>query len=204
MIKINNEKYLLDSTQYYQKETKKRRIVIGHSLSDDMSFFDGWLKKYNGKFKRTAMFTIDKDGKIYQHFDPTYYSKFLNITDIDEETISINLVNSGWVNSQNDDFYDCYNNKVKPSKVIYKEWREHRFWVSYSPKQFNSLINLCEYLSNKYGIKLKTTGHNVKIDNIYNFDGITFRSNYRSEYYDLSPAFEFEKFDNEIIKLNKN
>ena len=37
-------------------------------------------------------------------------------------------------------------------------------------------------------------GHNVKVDKIEKFNGITTRSNYDSDFTDLNPAFDFDIF----------
>ena len=40
--------------------------------------------------------------------------------------------------------------------------------------------------------------HNTKINGIEKFEGIVTRSNFDSNYTDLSPAFDFENFRNKI------
>jgi hypothetical protein len=51
-------------------------------------------------------------------------------------------------------------------------------------------------------------GHNVKIDGIVNFYGITTRSNYNEYWTDLSPSFDFKKLkkyiDEENVTQQKN
>ena len=43
-----------------------------------MRHFESWINRRNGNYKKTTPFTIDVDGTIYQHYDPKYYSDFLN------------------------------------------------------------------------------------------------------------------------------
>ena len=66
---INEEKYKLTEKNYYKIETDKKRIVIGNSFSANMDHYTGWLNRYNGGYKKTAMFTITLDGQIYKHFE---------------------------------------------------------------------------------------------------------------------------------------
>ena len=74
---IDKTTYSLDKNNYYNNVFKKTQIVIGHSSRKDMRHFDSWVNRRNGTYKKTSPFTIDKEGKIYQHYDPKYYSDFL-------------------------------------------------------------------------------------------------------------------------------
>lgn len=199
---INNETYPLDKDKYYSKIHKKNQIVIGHTFTSDMSHYIGWKNRYNGKYKKNAAFTIDIDGNIYQHFDPKYYSNFLNIDNVDEYIIGVTLVNRGWLmkNDETNIFYDYLNRPVETLDVIDKKWRNHRYWFNYTEEQINSLIELCEYLSKRFGIKLQVLPHNIKIDDVYDYEGVVFRSNYMKEFTDLSPAFDYIDFKNKLEK----
>ena len=50
------------------------------------------------------------------------------------------------------------------------------------------VLKLCE----KYGIENKCIGTNVKIAGIENYNGVITRSNFDSDYKDVSPAFDFK------------
>ena len=84
-------KFKLSDENYIQIETVKKRIVIGNSFSINMDHYTGWTKRLNGKFKRTANFTIELNGTIHEHFSPKYYSNYLNDAKLDSTTISIVL-----------------------------------------------------------------------------------------------------------------
>lgn len=197
---IDSESYPLDTKNYYTKEFPKKQIVIGHTFTNDMKHYIGWKNRYNGKYKKNATFTIDLEGNIYQHFDPKYYSNFLNIQNVDEHVIGITLVNRGWLmrNIKSDEYFDFLNYPVSNLNVVKKRWRNHTYWAPYSEEQITSLIKLCRYLSNKYGINLEVLPHNTRIDSVYDYNGVVFRSNYMKEFTDLSPAFDFIEFKNKL------
>ena len=94
---IDDTTYSLPIDNYVSEETVKKQIIIGHTFNHDMRHFSGWLHRYHGKFKRTAPFTINQSGTIYQHFDPKFYSRFFNKPDLDNKTIVILLENDGWL-----------------------------------------------------------------------------------------------------------
>ena len=203
---IDDDKYPLDEMKYHRKEFKKKQIVIGHTFTDDMRHYIGWQNRYNGKYKKSAAFTIDQDGNIFQHYDPKYYSNFLNIKDVDEFIIGVMIINKGWLmrSSLTDEYIDYLDNKYD-GDTFKKRWRNKTYWAPYSDKQIESLIKLCKYLSNEYGIELKTLGHNTKLDSVYDYEGVVFRSNYMTEYTDLSPAFDFVDFKNKLeLKIDND
>jgi hypothetical protein len=53
---------------------------------------------------------------------------------------------------------------------------------------------LCVKLTKETNIPLKSVEHNTKINGIEKFEGIVTRSNFDSEFTDVSPAFNFELF----------
>lgn len=191
---INKVTYPISENNFYKETYKKTQIVVGHNGRKDMRHFYSWLNRRNGKYKKTATYSIDKDGTIYEHFDPKYYSDFLGCEQ-DKCNISIVLVNEGWLklNDMNV-FVDWLGHTYsKNSEPLEKSWRNHRYWSKYSDIQFESLNNLINYLCEKFDIVYQSVGHNVYDENIDLFKGVTFRSNYFKDITDVSPAFDFEK-----------
>ena len=79
---LDKKKYVLSENNYIREETNKTQIVIGHTFNDQMRHFIGWQNRYNGKYKKTAAFTIDAAGLIYRHFDPIFKSNFFELEDL--------------------------------------------------------------------------------------------------------------------------
>ena len=86
-----------------------------------MLHYGSWIYRLNGKNKKTATFTINKEGKIYQHYDPKFYSDFVNNPQ-DKASISIVLENIGWFkkDSMVEKYVDWlgHNYKRKPDEVL--------------------------------------------------------------------------------------
>ncbi len=61
-------------------------------------------------------------------------------------------------------------------------------------------VDLCKDLSNRFNIQLKCIGHNTKVKGVESFLGIITRSNFDEFATDLSPAFDFEKFNKLLEK----
>ena len=75
---IDTETYKLTDSNYHKEVYDKTQIVIGHTFQKNMLHYVGWVYRLNGKNKKTATFTITKEGKVFQHYDPIYYSTFIN------------------------------------------------------------------------------------------------------------------------------
>ncbi len=191
---INKKDYTLKETNYYKEVYQKTQIVVGHSGRKKMRHFESWINRRNGKYKKTAPFTIDIDGTIYQHYDPKYYSNFLGCEQ-DRCNIPIVLVNQGWLKLNHMNVYvdwlgHIYSKNIEP---LEKNWRDYKYWAKYTEKQFISLKKLIDYLCQEFNIKRDVISSNVYNENVDLFKGVTFRSNYYRGLTDVSPAFEIEK-----------
>jgi hypothetical protein len=196
---IDTETYKLTDSNYHKEVYNKTQIVIGHTFQKNMLHYAGWVYRLNGKNKKTATFTITKEGKVFQHYDPIYYSTFIN-NQQDRASISIVLENMGWFkkDSMVDRYVDWLGNSYRKNseEVLNKRWRNYVYWDRYTKEQMESLTDLLTKLSQKYDISKDFIGHNVFDENVDLFKGITFRSNYYQESTDVSPAFDMEILKN--------
>ena len=197
---IDFTSYTLTNKNFYSEIYEKKQIVIGNSFNQGMNHFVGWKNRLNGFYKKVSNFTIDTEGNIYQHFDTNFYSDFLNNSLYNKNIISVVLVNQGWFD------YDIMDKKfINYMGISYtghnmteKRWRNHSFWENYTEKQIDSLVYLTNFLLEKYNIPKKVITHNTHVKDIYNFTGVSYRSNWIKDCTDLSPSFDFEIFKNKV------
>ena len=196
---IDDVTYKLTEQNYHKEVYNKTQIVVGHSYQRDMLHYAGWIYRLNGKNKKTATFTVTKKGNVYQHYDPNYYSSFIN-NNQDKTSISVVLENLGWFKKDNmvNQYIDWLGNshKKNDSEVFNKRWRNYNYWDKYPVEQTNALKELVIKICGEYKIPKNFIGHNVFDDNVDLFNGITFRSNYYQESTDVSPAFDMEILKN--------
>lgn len=196
MLSIDKETYKLKETNYYPFVYEKTQIIIGHNSRKDMRHYQGWVRRNFGNYKKTSTYSIDRDGKIYEHYNPIYYSDFIG-HEQDKCSISISLVNSGWLkyndleNVYTDWLGHTYSGK---NNFIKKSWRNKDFWFPYTKEQEDSLFLLVKKLCEDFDISKDCIGNNVYNENADIYKGITFRSNYYSELTDISPAFKMDLF----------
>ena len=199
---IDKETYKLQESHYLNVETTKKRIVIGNSFSIDMNHYNGWVNRHNGKYKKTSMYTIAIDGKIYEHFNPKYSSEIIDKKDFDESTITILLENEGWlIKDLNDENrYITYVGNIynRIDEVFVKKWRHNNYWSPYSQKQLDSTVYLINKLCNDFEIPKNVIHHNTKISNGYSYEGILYKSNLNTYFTDVNPSWDFAGIKEQI------
>lgn len=195
---IDIESYKLEDKNYNNIITNKERIVIGNSFSVNMNHYTGWLYRYNGKYKKTAHYTISKEGVIYQHVEPIFYTNLLGKKSIDESSIYILIENEGWLIKKKEFInYLGYIYKKK-EKVFCKSWKGYNYWVPYSEKQLESTICLVNKLINDFKIVKEVVNDNVFNKNVLDEYGVMYKSNIDRKHSDISPSWDFNNFKKNI------
>jgi len=197
---IDRKTFKVDSKNYYSTKTKKTQIILAGSLRKASNRILRLKKKDFGLTKIWPMFTIRRDGKIFQHFDPNYHSDFMGNKEIDRKSISIVLENMGMLSFdyEKNKYLNWINEECDESNVHEKLWKNNRYWETYTEEQFTSCVKLCVYLCRNYGVKQDCLGYYVHHEAALLYNGILTRSNYDSEYCDLNPSFDFKRFLKEL------
>lgn len=203
---INKEQYRLSENNFTPIECIKKQIIFGNTFNNNMKHVIGWENRHNGKYNKTAAFTIDAAGLVYEHFNPAFYSNYFESKSLNVKSIVILLENDGWLlkDEEKNQFInwigDIYN---KPFDVFEKRWRTYKYWAPYTEEQIDSAVKLAITLCNDFGIPKNVVEHNTKIDSIDGYSGILYKSNLDKNYTDLSPAWGFEEFKNKIEKYER-
>ena len=208
---IDNLTYSLPEINYVKSETIKKQIVLANSFSSDMKHFIGWITRFNGFYDKTAAFTIDAAGVVYEHFNPIYMGNFFQNQEQSKKSIVILIENEGWLTKieEKGEFINWMGNIYnKPDLVVEKKWRNHSHWAPYNEAQLNSAVQLVDRLCKEFYIPKVAIPNNTKIEDIDNFDGVIYKSNIEKYYTDLSPAWDCETFkykleNNEKERSNK-
>ncbi len=197
---IDRKTHKVGAPNFNAIKTSKSQILLAGSLRKDSNHILRLKKKDFGLTKKWPMFTIRRDGKVFQHFDPHYYSDFFGEKEVDKRAITIVLENMGMlVYNYDNNQYVNWINEICPEKDVFdKLWKNNRYWESYTPEQFKACVNLCIYLCRTYGVKKDSFGNYVYQENAHTFEGILGRSNYNTDFYDLNPSFNWNKFLKEL------
>tara|TARA_R110000803_G_scaffold47825_5_gene99608 strand:- start:1645 stop:2265 length:621 start_codon:yes stop_codon:yes gene_type:complete len=203
---INKTKFKLGVGNFYSEKFNKTKIVLRNSSTSDMRFFNGWLLRRYGEYKKVTAFTVDTDGKVYQHYNPECYSDIMGNKVVDKETIGITIVNQGWLrkDSLTNRYKDWIGNIYNGDDIVNKEWRGYFFWTPYTKKQMESVGKLVERLCNDHKIEKNSISHNVMSPDADKFSGVLSRSNFSRDYVDVSPSFDFNYIDNRLLNEKTN
>ena len=179
------------------KKTKdKKQIVLTHTSRNMFDYVTSLKLRFNGDPIKLPHYLVSRDGKVIRTIDDLTNSNFTINKVVNEKSIVICLENLGWLekvllkNHHTNWIGNIYKEKVFDSK-----WRDYFFWQPYTDIQLEKTAELCKELCKKHKIKLKFIGHNTKVKGVESFLGIITKSNFDDFVTDLSPAFDFEKFN---------
>ena len=194
-MEIDYESYPLNEEANFTKEkSNKKQILLCHSNMGAMDHYEYWCDRYISK---ATPFSIDENGMIYQHYDPSYICEMFNDFAANQKIIPITLSNKGSLFKINNKLVNVFGIEVNDDFTNVK-WRDREYFHNYTNKQLDSVVDLCSYLCDEYDIPTTVVNTNIKDEYIFYFSGIVYRSNYSEYHYDLSPAWNFKKFKSKV------
>ena len=183
------------------KQNKKHQIILTHTSRNINDYLQSLKFRFNGDFKRIPNYIITREGKIIQLLGNTEHSEYFKDPNINRNSIIISLENLGWLQKEPlTDHYINWIGDIYKGNVFEKKWRDYFFWQPYTEEQLQSVNSLCDKLLKELKIKPQIVEHNTKIAGIEKYVGIVSKSNFDTNYTDLSPAFNF----NELLKNIEN
>lgn len=154
----------LNSNQYYQQQHKKKFIFLHHTAGWNM---ESAIATWNAKLDHIATpFIIERDGKVYQTFDPKKWSYALGLkggTNIEKASIGIELISLGALKQEGGNFFfysspTAKRKEIPPSEVVSlpRPWKGHNYFQKYTPEQIASLEELLLELMQEFGIRVQS------------------------------------------------
>ena len=201
---IDRDTYKISEKNYYKEEQPKSQIILSSSNRKGSNYLIRQSKKENGLSKSWNTYTITRDGIIYEHYNPVYYSDFIGNSNIDIKSVSILLENMGPLlyNDEQESYYNDLNEKFdgNESDIFMKDWRGYKYYEPYTKEQYNSTVYLCRLLCLELNISDESYGHNAFEDGAKFFNGVISRSNLDINSSDINPSFDFKKFLKDLKK----
>jgi len=180
----------------FKKEDKKNQIVLCHTSRTLFDYMVSIKFRFGGKPIRLPHYIISRDGKILQLLDEDLNGYFTNNDRINSKSIVVCLENLGWLEKEPLKHHHInWIGNIYKEKVFDRKWRDYFFWHPYTDIQVEKTAELCLELTKKHKIEKNFIGHNTKVKGVESFMGIITRSNFDEFATDLSPAFDFEKFN---------
>lgn len=199
-----NRTLRLSEDQYYKIEHPKKQIVLHHTVGGSAkSTFNWWLQD---PLKIGVAYIIDRDGTIYEVFDPKYWALHLGLKTANnlvanEQAIGIEIASEGGLVKKADGKLYAFDGRqiVKDVYVdLGYEWRGYQYFDAYEDKQIDSVIFLLDKLSKDFSIPNKCTTHDQnRFDtDLLKFNGVITHCNVRMDKTDVHPKFPWNKVFN--------
>jgi N-acetyl-anhydromuramyl-L-alanine amidase AmpD len=190
---VNFEKY--GNFKSVDKYKKKTQIILCHTSREVEEYLASLKFRYNSKYDKIPNYVVTREGKVLQLLSDQGYGNFFDDHITNKLSIFVMLENLGWLEKKPlTNHYINWKGSIYNEQVYEKKWRDFYFWQPYTPQQIKMTAELCKHLTETLQIEKMCVGHNTKVDGIENFEGISSRSNYDTNYTDLNPSFNFETF----------
>lgn len=179
------------------EEQQKTQILLTHTSRNLIDYMVSIKYRFLGNPLKLPHYLIDREGKVIKVMGDMKNSKFTTNDRVNAKSIVICLENLGWLEKVPlKNHHINWIGNIYNGEVINKKWRDYFFWQPYTEIQIEKTAELCKKLSKELKIELNCIGHNTKVKGCESFLGILTRSNFDEFSTDLSPAFDFEKFNN--------
>ena len=154
----------MDPEQYIKQVFPKDKLFIHYTVSGPSA--KGVMRYWNGNESRIATAFVmsgrgDEDGKVYEAFNPDYWSYHLGIKGtkgkLDKNSIGIEICAWGRLTKKGEKFYNAYGAEVAIDEVYTLEdkWRGNLYYHAYSDKQIESLEKLVLWIVKEYKIPVQ-------------------------------------------------
>jgi len=221
-MEINRTKRL-DNAQFYSGNYPKFAAFFHDTRSSTFSSAFNWWNTTPARVG--TAYIVDRDGTIYEVFDPRGWSWHLGIKGDDnffeKHAIGVEFVSRGFLHRRRDNsfvWYPLYPNKQQfttiPENEVYtltKPWRGYSFYHKYTNKQVEAVKWLIPYLYYNFKIPVQTkylqTFYKYHADVVSNhLPGFWTHSTVRPEgedKYDLFPQPNMIKAIQDSLKILK-
>ena len=141
-------------------------IVMHFTAGSNLNGAVAWFS--NPKSKVSAHYIIGRDGRVVQMVkdDKKAWhagrSSWKNVSNVNDYSIGVELVNLGMLKKEKDVFYCSIKNWTKEydaEKFGEPVFKNKNYWAPYTEAQINSAIKLCKKLREKYPTIETIVGH---------------------------------------------
>lgn len=191
--------------QYVSRETKKKQIVLHHTVSGDGIEGDvsSWLAT---KQRIATCIIVGRDGIMYQCFSSRYWGYHLGVKAsqfaefglpydlLDDNAIGVEIDSYGGLVKKGNKWYNVYGGVVDSRKVIeYPEgYRGYFGFEKYNDKQIQVIEETLRYWGERYDIDLQYHENMFEYnkDALKGTEGVWSHSSFRQDKSDVHPQPE--------------
>lgn len=195
MLRVDKKTYRVkEKDNYIKYKTNKDLIIIGDTSRKGNNHIKRMLYKDFGYSREWNTYTITREGIVYEHFDPKYFSEFSGDENINKRSISILFENMGFLYKENNRFYNWIHEECENLDLIFrKHWKIGYYWEKYTEKQYVSFVELLIRLFKNFKIPQRMIDNNLYYEDSYDYKGVLSCSNLSKEEVDVNPSFDYNK-----------
>jgi N-acetyl-anhydromuramyl-L-alanine amidase AmpD len=198
---VINRVHRLPADQFYQESYPKKQIYIHHTVGGSaVSSINYWIQQPE---KVGTAYLIDRDGTIYEVFDPRYWAHHLGLkhrrnTELNQRSIGIELASEGALIRGLDKSLTAFDGrKIHRDSYIDNQvpWRGYQYFDQYEPAQIKSLYNLVKHLCEQHSVPkrcIEQKESTIYDEKFFDFNGVLGHCNVRSDKTDPHPRFRFD------------
>ncbi len=199
---VINRLLRLPADQFYAEAYPKKQIYIHHTVGGSAeSSFKHWLKEPE---RVGTAFLIDRDGTIFEVFDPRYWAHHLGLhhkrnTELNRTSIGIEIASEGALQKDKDGILRAFDGRAvfkDKAAILNEPWRGYQYFDLYEPAQEKALYNLVKHLCEQHSIPKKCVEQKESTlfdEKFFDFNGILGHCNVREDKTDPNPFFRYDQ-----------
>lgn len=205
---VNNTKFRLPSNKYFQEADHKDMIMLHFTAGSSVDgAFNSWLHQ---DIKIGTPYIVDKDGTVYEIFDPKYWAYHLGVTGPkaqnhkhDKRSVPIEIINMGSLKLVGDTLYSWPNNYKQKfcnisetNKFVKANYRGFDYYEAFAEPQKVAVVELVKHISETFSIPVilppVEKQDKFDLDFFDNWKGVASHQNFRNDKTDIGPAFSWD------------
>lgn len=199
-----NRSRVLPPSQYYEQEFKKDLIVLHYTAGPTADGAINWWRQSPSRV--ATSYVVDIDGAVYEVFPPEFWANHIGgrMRKRDETSIGIEVANWGWLEPAGTRLktytgrdYCGFGEKDKYVKT--RAYRNRQFWAPFPEAQVDSVSWLVRHLCERFGIPheidQRVKDGECDLNFFQKYRGIATHTNFRTDKWDIGPAFPWEKVE---------
>ncbi|PAP77612.1 peptidoglycan recognition protein family protein [Rubrivirga marina] len=192
--------------QYVDRPEPKDLVVMHHTAGGSAASSVSWWRQTDVRV--ATAYIIERDGTIYECFDPGLWAYHLgaSIQSLEERSIGIELANWGGL-KHDGATYRTWSGAEIPKTAVHdhgRSWRGFRYYEAYPKAQLDAAIALAAHLVERFGIAPDVAPAQLGSPDVTRFRkyrGVVAHHHVRADKSDISPAFPWDRLTDEIEAL---
>lgn len=199
---VINRVHRMPADQFYAEAWPKKQIYIHHTVGGSaISSLNHWLRDPE---RIGTAYLIDRDGTIYEVFDPRYWAHHLGLrhkrnTELNRSSIGIEIASEGALLKDKDGILRAFDGRAvfkDRAAVLNYPWRGYQYFDLYEPAQERSLFALVKHLCEQHSVPKRCVEQKestIYDEKFFDFNGILGHCNVRPDKTDPHPFFRFDQ-----------